>query len=213
MVEALIHFSSCRWTNQFLHDPAYGQVQTYSRLVKSTGEDYYMSRTMNTASTIPHWITLRRRDLYTRKSPTTSKSTTGEVQSSILWRPNGPQNPDTIFLLALGEKGVDSHPSTAHGGVQCAILDECLGLTIMFHYNSAFKSGPDVSGPKDPVFTAKLTISFRRAVKTPGNYIVRSWLMSNEGRKWIAKAQILDQTGSVTAEAEGLWVEARKGRL
>ncbi|KIW88442.1 uncharacterized protein Z519_11011 [Cladophialophora bantiana CBS 173.52] len=212
MEEALKHFSCSRWTEQHLHDSAYEQVQTYSRLKKSTGEDYYMSRTLNTPSTIPHWMTLRRRDFNTRKSPATSKST-NEVRSSIKWGPNGPQNPDVIFLLALGEKGIDSHPSTAHGGVQCAILDECMGLTIMFHYNSVFKSRPDDTGPKDPVFTAKLTISFQRAVKTPGNYVVRSWLVSNEGRKWIARAQLLDQTGSVATEAKGLWVEARKGRL
>lgn len=189
------HFASIEWTNKFLTSPEYKAIPTFSRVLKSSGEDYFFSRTISSPSTIPHLITLQAADW---KTP--AESAKGQLKGKQ--NPKDvtpvPKIPDCITLLALGRPGLDGHPQVIHGGMASAILDETMGFCIMLHQHH--------NGTRDSLFTVNLNITFRRPVPTPGEVFVRAWLVGREGRKWLSRGQICDKDGQVLTEAEGTWV-------
>lgn len=119
-----------------------------------------------------------------------------------------PEYPDAVTMISLSAPGVDGHPGLIHGGVTCALLDETMGLLIMLHDNNL--RGP---GPRDALFTANLNVSYRAPIHTPGDYLVKMWLVKRQGRKWFSKGQITDKDGKVYAEGDGLWVVAARTKL
>jgi len=198
--DAWKHFASIEWTNQYLTDPLYQAIPTFSRVLKGSGEDYFFSRTINSPSTIPHLVTLQLADY---KTP--AESAKGQLKGKQ--NPKDatpvPTHPDCIMLLAIGRPGLDGHPSVIHGGMASAILDEMMGLCVMLHHQH-------ISGPRDSLFTVNLNVTFRAPVPTPAEVFVRCWLLGREGRKWISRGQICDKDGQVLTEAEGTWVLAKR---
>lgn len=203
--DALKYFHSIEWTHKYLSNPLYQPVPTFSRVLKSSGEDFFFSRTVNTPSTIPHLVTLQLKEF-----PPLKEFSKGQIQvkGSHGEVTQVPENPDIIVLLKLGELGLDGHPSVIHGGMSCAILDEMMGLCVMLRRQN-------VSGNRDSLFTANLNVTFRAPVPTPSEVFVRSWVAGVEGRKWFSRGQILDKDGRVLTEAEGLWVlvQGRREKL
>lgn len=206
--ESVEYFKSIPWLESHISDPHYQLIPMFSRHLKSSGEDYFFSRTINTETTIPHFIALRLRDLVTPDA-TTTNSTKQEnnverhKQITIV-----PEKPDAVMLLSIGDQGLNGHPSTIHGGVTCALMDETLGLLTMLHANN----NPG-TGSRDSLYTANLNVSYRAPVPTPGDYLVKTWLASRQGRKWVAKGQLVDKDGKVLAEADGLWVAVKRDKL
>ena len=196
------HFSAVPWTAALLQDPAYTAIPTFSRALKETGEDAFFSITINTPTTIPEALCLRLRDLVApAASPGSPYNRTTTLASP--YDAPVPAKPDVILLLELGSPGLDGHPATIHGGVATAILDEVIGLAVMFHQTQ-------ISDPRSAMYTARLDTAYRKPVPTPAVLAVRSWLTRREGRKWWARGQIVDKDGVVLTESEGLWVEARQ---
>ena len=198
--DARRHFASVEWTNKHLSNPLYEAIPTFSRVLKESGEDYFFSRTISSPSTIPHLITLQLKDFpfkeETQKGQLKLRTSHNEVTQV-------PGNPDCIMLLALGRPGLDGHPSVIHGGMACAILDETMGLCVMLHHQQ-------IVGARDSLFTVSLNVTYRAPVPTPGEVLVRCWLVGREGRKWLSRGQIIDKNGVVMTEAEGLWVLAKR---
>lgn len=94
----------------------------------------------------------------------------------------------TTFTLGAAYEGPPGH---VHGGIIAMVLDQMLG-TI-----------PAVIGK--PGLTAYLTTRYRRP--TPlGPLRAEAWVESVDGRKVSARGHLLDPTGRMTAEAEGLFV-------
>lgn len=204
--EAIDYFHSVPWLSKYLSSPAYKLIATFSRHLKASGEDYFFSRTLNTPTTIPHFLTLQLTDFKTVepvkgnvKAQTTPPGRTTTV---------APEYPDAVAMISLGNPGIDGHPSVIHGGVTCALLDETMGLLVMLHDNNV--RGP---GPRDALFTANLNVSYRAPIPTPANYLIKLWLVQRQGRKWFSKGQIIDGDGRVYAEADGLWVVANREKL
>lgn len=189
------HFESIEWTNNFLTNPDYRAIPTFARVLKSSGEDYFFSRTISSPSTIPYMITLQAADFHkislSPKGTLKGKSNPKDVTPV-------PKIPDCVTLMALGRPGLDGHPQVIHGGMACAILDETMGYCIMLHQHH--------SGGRDSLFTVNLNINFRQPVPTPGEVFVRTWVVGREGRKWLSRGQICDKDGQVLTEAEGTWV-------
>lgn len=203
--EALDHFASIPWLNAHLSDPAYKAIPTFSRHLKDTGEDYFFSRTINTPTTIPHMVSLRLQDFQTPE-PTANvpdRQTENEPRHKV--KTLVPEKPDALMLLRLGGPGVDGHPQTMHGGVTCAILDETMGLLVMLHDNNVRHTGN-----RNALYTANLNVSYRGPITTPSHVLVRTWLVKRQGRKWYSKGQIVDENGTVLAEADGLWVTVKE---
>ncbi|EXJ79143.1 hypothetical protein A1O3_08644 [Capronia epimyces CBS 606.96] len=198
--ESRDHFASVEWTNKYLSDPLYKPIPTFSRVLKPSGEDHFFSRTVSTARTIPHLLTLQLKDF---KGPPEAPKGTLKGKESQVETTKVPEKPDCIMLLTLGRPGLDGHPGVIHGGMSCAILDEMLGLCVMLHHQH-------MRGPRDSLFTAYLNVTFRAPVPTPGDVLVRTWVVAREGRKWLAHGQIVDKDGLVLTEAEGLWVLAKR---
>ncbi|KIX00523.1 uncharacterized protein Z518_10663 [Rhinocladiella mackenziei CBS 650.93] len=198
--DARQHFASIEWTNKYLSDPLYKAIPTFSRAPKESGEDYFFSHTISSPSTIPHLITLQLKDYQTPPESVKGQLETRQSHTEVA---KVPEKPDCIILLELGRPGLDGHPAVIHGGMACAILDEMMGLCVMLHQQH-------ISGPRDSLFTVSLNVTYRAPVPTPGDVLVRCWLVGREGRKWLSRGQIVDKDGLVMTEAEGLWVLAKR---
>ncbi|EXJ96291.1 hypothetical protein A1O1_01417 [Capronia coronata CBS 617.96] len=198
--ESRRHFASVEWTNKYLSDPLYKPIPTFSRVLKESGEDHFFARTVSTPATIPHLVTLQLKNFET--PPEVPKGTLkGKESQTAVTRV--PEKPDCVMLLSLGRPGLDGHPRIIHGGMACAILDEMIGLCLMLHHQH-------ICGPRDSLFTVNLNVTFRAPVPTPGDVLVKTWVVAREGRKWLAHGQIIDKDGVVLTEAEGLWVLAKR---
>ena len=82
-----------------------------------------------------------------------------------------------------------------------------MGLCVMLHHQH-------ISGPRDSLFTVSLNCTYRNPVPTPSDVLVRSWLVTRQGRKWFSVGQITDLDGKVLTEAEGIWVMTkREGKI
>lgn len=204
--ESLEHFRSIEWTNAYLQDPAYRPVSSFSRTTKPNGEDFFFAETVNTEKTIPHYVCLQLQKFETSsvtKAAPQQMIATGKKVIAI-----APDQPDCIFLLRIGARGLDGHPETLHGGMACAILDETMGFNAVLHnYN--------LDGPKRKhnLYTANLNTTYRAPLATPGEIIVRTWLEKREGRKWTLHGQIMDKNGIICTDAEGLWVQVPATKL
>jgi len=198
--DARNHFLAVDWTKNFVQDPLYKAVPTYSRVLKDSGEDHFFSRTVSSPSTIPHLLSLQLDDF---KSPPESPPGTFQFKQNHKETTAVPDKPDCIFLLNLGSPGLDGHPGLIHGGMACAILDEMMGLCVMLHHQH-------ISGPRDSLFTANLNTTYRAPVPTGGDVLVRCWLVARQGRKWYSIGQIVSKDGLVLTEAQGTWVLAKR---
>ncbi|KAJ9651081.1 hypothetical protein H2198_009635 [Neophaeococcomyces mojaviensis] len=208
--DSVDHFRQIPWLNQHVSNASYKIIPTFSRHLKTSGEDYFFSRTINTPETIPHMISLRLKNMKTPDvtsdhppSQSTNPSFTAHKTPTIV-----PEEPDVLCLLQLGTRGLDGHPATIHGGVTCAILDETMGLLCMLHDHNIKEPGP-----RDSLYTANLNVSYRAPIPTPSTVLVKTWLVKRQGRKLFSKGQIVDEKGTVLAEADGLWVVARREKL
>jgi acyl-coenzyme A thioesterase PaaI-like protein len=95
-----------------------------------------------------------------------------------------------VYDVELGPM-YEGPPGLVHGGVSALLLDQLLG-------EAAARAG-------GPGMTGRLTVHYRRP--TPlGKLRVRGWSERIEGRKSIARGDVLDPDGNVTVEAEGLFI-------
>jgi acyl-coenzyme A thioesterase PaaI-like protein len=95
-----------------------------------------------------------------------------------------------VYDVELGAM-YEGPPGLVHGGVSALLLDQLLG-------EAAARAG-------GPGMTGRLTVHYRRP--TPlGKLRLRGWTASIQGRKSIAKGEVLDPDGNVTVEAEGLFI-------
>jgi acyl-coenzyme A thioesterase PaaI-like protein len=185
-------FKATPWASRWLEDGRYKTIATTSRMPKANGEDDYFAITLGTASTIPHWLLLASKALFSSND------------ASRRSKP-GPEQPD-VLLLANLEKGVNGFRDITHGGVLMSLLDEVISTCVEIHRRT-------LTAGKEILFTANLNIDFRRPVYTPGPAMVKAWLEGRDGRKWRLKGMVLDAEGKVCVEASGLWIAARAQKL
>lgn len=206
--EALEYFArDGSWLRKYLESASYQSIPTFSRTLKRTGEDYFFSRTVATRETIPHLISMQKKDFrlppeLPKGQPITPHTTDPFARQQVVV----PAEPDNVFLLALSTPGLDGHPHIIHGGMACAILDEMMGLCIMLHHQH-------IAGPRDSLFTVNLNVSYKAPVPTPADVLVRCWLVAWQGRKWYSIGQIVGQDGTIYTEGRGVWVMARKEKM
>lgn len=187
--ETIQHFESMTWTKGWLQDPKYRITPFWSRHEKpGNSEDFLFARTMNTESTIPHTVVLCHRFA---QAP--------EIGSGVIAIDES--TPDLVVLLQLGPRGLDGHPSVIHGGVTCALLDEMQSEVILMYRRLI--GGTALA---DALFTANLDVNYRAPIPTPGNILVKCWLVRRDNRKWLTKAKMVDEHGKLLAEGEAIWV-------
>ena len=86
-------------------------------------------------------------------------------------------------MTALLEFGPDlaGHLGICHGGVLSTVLDEVMGTLAILYCGSNEKG----------IFTANLTVDFRKPVPAPGMVLVRARIERREGRKIFAAADVI----------------------
>lgn len=189
---AMDYFLSIPWTRKFIENDAYKAIPFFSRyLNEHTGENRFFARTVNTDTTIAHLLALQQKDLRTPEHQPLALSPT-ELTT----------HPEIICLMSLG-RGLESHPSIVHGGFQAVIFDEIMRMLVLLHQNNICKPGP-----RDVHFTVNMTLSYSAPLNAPSTVLVRSQLAKREGRKWLAKAEIVNSDNHVLTSAESLWVTA-----
>ncbi|KAJ9664511.1 hypothetical protein H2198_000162 [Neophaeococcomyces mojaviensis] len=220
------HFSSNPWAKSLLTAASQGNseyvpVPTKRRQSKPTDEDGFLSGTLNTAKTLPFFITLRRRELssVTAGLPRTPPATALEYEK----KPFTPERPpDTITLVSLGTPGVSGLLGTAHGGLLATLFDETMALARASHKSESDTAvGPSAGSlGATRVFTAQLTIRYRKPVRAAAVLVIHSWCIARDGHKiWtVAQAVQEDEDASghlewskgktVKADASALWVVA-----
>lgn len=83
-------------------------------------------------------------------------------------------------------------PAVAHGGVVAAILDDVAGFVPMASDRLAV--------------TAQLEVFYRAPVPVETPLVCAAWLAKDGGRKLWAEGCIVDEQGTVLAEAAGMFV-------
>lgn len=177
-------FRAIAWSNSLLNSPDYYPIRTWSRLVKPhTGEDGFFASTLATSSTIPHCLTLRRRNLLPPpQEPPVWPSPTATPSSAP-----SPIPPDIIMMVDLATPGVSGHPSTAHGGVVATLIDEAMSLAVAIHAPS---SGDH---PRGAIYTAQLDVRYKKPLRVPGLVVIRAKVVARVGRKYWVRAQAVQE--------------------
>lgn len=198
---AMKHFSTREWTRKIIESAEYEAIPFWSHhFIEHTGENRFFAQTVHTETTIPHLLAFRRKDL---EAPIESSSSMQKPQTLVSASDIAP-SPDVFCLMSL-ERGLEAHPSIAHGGFQCVLFDEIARFLILVHQNAAVKPGR-----RDIHYTLNMTTRFSAPVSIPGDVLVRATLLRREGRKWFTKADIINRDGRVLSEAESLWLTAKK---
>lgn len=179
------HFKSIPWCLKHLQPPDTELIITsaYSRSRKPNSEDALFAETINSPSTLSHFILF-----YARPS---------EPRSVL---------PEIKGLITLGSD-LDGHPGICHGGIVATIFDEVLGYAAPAGRLTG--EGQDAGKPVPSYVTAYLNTTYLRPVRTPGTILVVASTTKVEGRKIWVEASMEDGRGDKLAKAEALFVEVK----
>lgn len=186
-------FASIPFARSYMgRSSSYQPVPFVTRYDKGDSSDKFFSKSINSSDTIPRVLALMRKADPTQLSPTENGSTAPSCDSD---------EPHFVVFCRL-ESGINGYIDTAHGGVLAALFDETLGLCAESY--RVF-----VSEERELLYTASLEVSYRSPVPTPNVVVIKTWVRRKEGRKWFLEAELLDQNGSLKAEAKSLYIRQR----
>lgn len=109
-------------------------------------------------------------------------------------------------LISLGHK-VGGYLDIAHGGFVMAIFDEVAGYLLRLNRNRAGMK-PDTS-----VLSSSFTMSFLKAVRIPGTFLLVARVNGRSGRKFSVVTWMEDENGVVLAKGELVFVIPREKKL
>ncbi|KAJ5082071.1 Thioesterase superfamily [Penicillium argentinense] len=230
---AIPHFRSHPWANSLLTSEDYKPIDTDSRRMKPSGEDGYFANTLGTSTTIPHVLTLQRREIPAppNKIPTWLPATKQDAAAAAAaGNPTpGTMPADIIMICDLASPGISGHPSTVHGGIVATLIDEAMSLAVAAHTSSDSGSTVPVSeesNPRGKIFTAQLDVRYKKRVTNPALLVVRVKVVGRVGRKFWVRAQALqeDEEGAgghlewakrkiVKADAMAFWIVTPNEKL
>ncbi|KAJ5558477.1 hypothetical protein N7535_008690 [Penicillium sp. DV-2018c] len=225
--DAIAHLRTNSWANNLISSEDYTPIPTDSRRPKpTTGEDGFIAQTLNTPTTIPHCLTLQRRNLAPVPSevPAWLPATKEDAESAA--KPTPGVNPaDVIMLFDLRSPGVSGHPSTVHGGIVASLIDEAMSLAVAAHTHAPSTHAAE-DNPRGKIFTAQLDVRYKRRVATPALLVIKARVVGRKGKKFWVRAQALqeaeDSDGGhlewakrkvVKAEAMAFWIVTPESKL
>ncbi|KXG47606.1 Thioesterase superfamily [Penicillium griseofulvum] len=192
---AIAHLRTNSWANNLISSADYTPIPTDSRRIKpSTGEDGYFGKTLNTPTTIPHCLTLQRRNLTPApaETPTWLPATKQDAASAA--KPTPGLNPaDIIMIFDLSSPGLSGHPSTVHGGIVATLIDEAMSLAVAAHTNAPTALSTTEDNPRGKIFTVQLDIRYKKRVATPALLVIKARVVGRVGKKFWVRAQALQE--------------------
>lgn len=231
-LKGMDHFRSLpnNWIASLLKTPDYTPIPTDSRTPKPSGEDTYFASVLATQTTIPHLLTLRRRELVPPPPPSPEKTSVWPAPTAKPTAPPAVSPPDVIVLVDLRAPGICGHPETVHGGVIATLLDEAMSLAVSVQAgtvnSSDPSSNPQEQNPRGKIYTAQLDVRYKRPLLVPSVAIVRARVVAREGRKFWVRAQIVQEEEDksqgqlewpkrkvVTTDAMAFWLQIRDSHL
>ncbi|QSS59829.1 thioesterase [Histoplasma capsulatum] len=227
--QTLEYFQSDPWTSSFLSLATHTAIKTSSRTSDpSTGEDAFIAHTIGSPTTIPYCLTLRKKHLDTPppKPPYTRFPPPATGPDAPKPTPIHSGKVDLFTLFALGTPGLNGHINTAHGGVVATLLDEVMSMAVSVHI-PGYDENESVERAR--LYTAQLDVRYRKPVRAPGMAVVKAWCVARDGRKFFMRSQLVQEEEAgegrgkgqlewvkrkvVCAEAYGVWVQVREGKL
>ncbi|PGH34249.1 hypothetical protein GX50_02926 [[Emmonsia] crescens] len=218
-------FSTLPCAEPYIHNPStYRIIPFIPRFDKGEDTtDRFFSSVINTPETVPRLIAVMRRPELNPNAAALSATESGKKHGkpqpsatppsppplpAATQNPSSTADPDFLLLLQLGPS-LSGFRDTVHGGVLATLLDETLSNCV-----EAFRQDMSVIGGevRPRLYTAKLEVSYRLPVETPGVIIVKAWLKGIEGRKWFLEGQVVGEDGTVRAEAKSLWIMEKTKR-
>jgi acyl-coenzyme A thioesterase PaaI-like protein len=190
-------FRSEPLTKKWFEDPQYSPIVTAARISVIDKEDEFLGKTLKTDDTIKHWLAL----VSNISSPLPGAAIPIDESTKI----SRAETTEVLIFFHL-ESGVNGFRETAHGGLLCTLMDEALAMVVELYRATS-------SSSREELYTARLNISYRRPVRTPGTFVAKSWLEKREGRKWIVRGLLENSDGEICVEVDGLWIGAAPGRL
>jgi acyl-coenzyme A thioesterase PaaI-like protein len=208
--EAVLHFSSIEWTRNLIDTDQYRLAPTSFREgIQGPREDTFFGDTLKTSRTVSHWLWLLHRSFPQdiEAGPGTTKALSPVASSTLPPSVSSPirDGLDCIFLLQLGA-GMWGIADTLHGGMICAILDQCLSLCV-------WANRAEARHVQGTLYTANLNVTFRAPTPAPGIIRVECGLVEKTAKKWVVKGRIKDRNGETLSEASGVWVLKRQETL
>ena len=107
----------------------------------------------------------------------------------------------TIAALVTCRPEHMSYPSTVHGGVTAALLDETLGRALL-------PVEPDIWG-----ITLELNIKYIKTVPYDKQITVLSRITENKEKVFFASGEVVLESGEIAATATGVYFKATPERL
>jgi thioesterase superfamily protein 4 len=118
-----------------------------------------------------------------------------------------PEIQEVLTFFSIGP-GVSGHPGVCHGGFTAALLDNQAGhLIYLNHEFSKEKLG--LTGPVQHM-TVSLDLKYLAPVKTPSIILVSARVVRSEGRKFVLKATIEDESGKILVTADAFFIKPRE---
>ncbi len=174
------YFLSIPWCAKLLQQGSdFLITPAVSRQSKESTEDALFAETLKTDDTIRACLSFYRRP------------------------PPGATQIDEVHTLLGLSYGVNGHPNVCHGGIVAVIMDEAMG--ILLTVNKKLENATI----KGALVTAYLNITYLKPVVTPQAVLVTAKLREVKGQKHYIEGSVQDGCGTVLAEAEALWIEAR----
>lgn len=215
---AVAHFRSHPWANTLLNSADYTPIPTDSRQIKpDTGEDGYFANTLGTSTTIPHLLTLQRRNIPAIPSEVPQWLPTTKQDAAAQLTP-GATPADILMICDLRAPGLSGHPSIIHGGVVATLIDEAMSLAVAAHCPAPVSDAEGQSS-RGRTFTAQLDVRYRQPVITPALLVIRSKVIARDRKKFWVRAQAVQEdeesTGGhlewprrkiVKADAMAFWI-------
>ncbi|EER41950.1 thioesterase [Histoplasma capsulatum H143] len=193
--QTLKHFQSDPWTSSFLSLATHTAIKTSSRTSDpSTGEDAFIAHTIGSPTTIPYCLTLR------KNHPDTPP----------------PRLPYARFPL----------PATGPDAPKLTPIHSRKRMAVSVHI-PGYDENDSVERAR--LYTAQLDVRYRKPVRAPGMAVVKAWCVARDGRKFFMGVSLFRRKRRgkgggkgqlewvkrkvVCAEAYGVWVQVRQGRL
>ena len=105
------------------------------------------------------------------------------------------QDGDDVVANHVVPEHFQGYPGVVHGGIVASMLDEVLGRVFM------------IDDPNRFMYTARLTLRYRKPVPTEKEIKMVGSLVRDRGRSAQSKAELFGPEGDLLVEAEALLVE------